>query len=269
MTLTDTIRCPRGLQISKNKKTGSSVNFDFTECRPTKLCREYCYGRLRSQGEGFGTNNGPITWPAQQMMYRRNSLWIKRAKLPELRAEAQRIADLGLFTPEENGLRWNGQGELSEGACRLIPMLAECGVLIWGFSRRVDRLVRLGMRVQRLRRERRIQLGCNPYFIGSIDSSTSEEDLLGLIKATASLNVTGAPAIGMVAFDPLEARLLIDRVKRAAVLCRRGDPDLVMFGYHSNRTITKLGVREECPSTAGEDILCADCRRCSGQVKPA
>jgi len=126
------------LVVSKNLKTGRSINLDHGSCRMTALCREVCYGKLvtlqEAEALGVKSNCGPITWPKQQEIYRRNRLWLEQASSRELKEEALRIKSL-MAKEGRADIRLCGMGDLTKGLVRLAHCLVDVGVSPWGFSK--------------------------------------------------------------------------------------------------------------------------------------
>ena len=231
------------LHVSSNLKARRSLNWGLKSCRPNGECIKFCYARLRYAGEGYGGNNGPITSPRMQACYDRNLRWLQQASGEAIQDAAEQLAAGG------NDLRWNGQGDLIPEALPLLEALAGLGCRSWGFSRKPELLHELAARIDLLD-----AAGCclqRPFFIGSVDRGTSRKDRNALVAATARLN--GQPALAVAALDAIDARLLLD------------SNVLVAFGYHSSHKHTRLGLRQECPATAGEEVKCHECRRCMGE----
>lgn len=242
-----------GLLISRNHKTGLSINVD--QCTPTKLCIQFCYRRwrtiedIRRRGWTSTPNTGPITWRTQREAYKRNEEVIKELKatgrLEETAALiAQRCARLGV-----GELRGNGTGDLFDELTELYVLLGWHGLPVYLFSRRVEQIVALA----RLSDDFLLSI-TRPFVLGSVDPSTPLADVDRLARATALVN--GQPALAYATMTAGEAG------------CREVDAHPyhevihVVFGYHSNTTKTVLGHERECPATAGRKITCRDCRRC-------
>lgn len=249
--------------VSKNAKTGISIN--VSECVPTPWCRAHCYGKRRSASpEGAGANNGPITWEAAQAAYRRNTAIIKAA------ADSGDLQELALLITVEIDrakfkfgpglqLRGNGLGDLFPELCWLYAIIADFGYKMFLFSRRADMIDLLTKACSNLGTPRSHW----PYVIGSVDPSTPKEDVLALIEATANHN--GKAALAIAAEDKPEDLAAIDLLL--------ADPSIygavkVTFGYHTNHKLTGLAgtclAKWECPATAGQDIVCTECKQCYG-----
>lgn len=119
---------PPRLYLSHNSKTGYSVNTAIAlTCRPTRLCRAYCYGlegrirmaaSLRRQTENFTRFEFLDTAPQETVD-----------------EEAARLA--GVVLRRQNFLRFFGVGDLQLGSVRLINTLAAAtpGLALWVSSR--------------------------------------------------------------------------------------------------------------------------------------
>ena len=110
--------------ISGNMKTGYSLNFPISNCRPTTTCSQNCYAC-----------SGPIAF--------------KNSILKALSIEQQLGQDLPLAVRETakeikrlklDNLRYSGGGDLSDSGVEYIKQLANAlpEVIFWGFTRKVD-----------------------------------------------------------------------------------------------------------------------------------
>jgi len=238
----------RGLLISKNLKTGFSVNFHFCTCRPTKLCRTYCYARRRSPKRakqlGTTTNAGPLTWHNAQNALVRNTQFLKGLTVHELQTIACNMAQR-LFALGIDNIRWNGAGDLFEEALIVIATLAELGILVWGFTRKANMLHKLNALLDggELRR---------PIFQASVDLSTSNADIDALIEATQMFN--DEPRLALALMDETDLNKVPEKVLNAVK---------IIFGYHAMHVKTVIRHPLACPITNGAPIKCRDCQRCS------
>lgn len=267
-----------GLIISGNSKTGLSMNWGLCSCRPTKLCTKICYARFRDREDarrlGTSANTGPITWGTQQKAYMRNSSIIEEAHKEDMNnvfeiKEATRLWDIAdemaqaLHNRGENNIRWNGQGDLTYATVRLIYLLSQYGIHVWGFTRKAHELRTLGMLLN-------LHGGSlnRPFFQVSIDETTKDaEDLISAAqlvsprekRLVALAVMAGKPSHSpQLSLEALEARRWIDGlVYRSKVR--------TVFGYHTSFGHTIVGVSEECPATRGDKIVCWQCRRCWGE----
>jgi len=124
------------LQLSTNEKTGLSVNVPISTCTPTALCMRYCY-----------TLQGRTWMPSSLAVQMRNQRlfdYLATASDDVVRTVAYDIA-AQCRKKKTKMLRWNGVGDLSVGACRVINMLLAIDpeLTLWVISRRADMIVRL------------------------------------------------------------------------------------------------------------------------------
>lgn len=246
-----------GILVSKNAKTGLSINVDT--CRPTRWCFQRCYRKFRSQalidelGWDSTPNTGPVTWRTQTESYRRTEARIKELyDCGELPAAAKKMAQR-LLKRDFDCLRGNGTGDLNESLCHLYVELGKRGVHVYLFCRipaEIDRLRRLADRAGLAGHAR-------PFVLGSIDPSTPKRTAAALVRATTRMN--GAPALayatdtnGEAGAAEVDAHPLREYIK-------------VVFGYHTNQVKTKIPHSLVCQSTNGENVKCNECRRCFGE----
>lgn len=128
---------PRRLHVTANSKTGVSVDFPVhATCRPTRVCMGEgkdsapCYALV-----GFMTYGNTVRCHA-----RNQRLVDYLASAPY--SEVIRVAD-DLWHQLPRGrdwLRWNGAGDLTTGACRLINTFTRRhgDVLLWITSRKAE-----------------------------------------------------------------------------------------------------------------------------------
>jgi hypothetical protein len=243
-----------GILISKNRKTGCSVNVD--QCTPTPWCRPHCYRCFRDEAiiaeNGWDTtpNSGPITWRTQRESYKRNERAIILAgQEGRLDTAAARIA-ARLKDPDP--LRGNGTGDLFPALCELYARIAFHGKPVFIFSRRPDMILELLDVCDSLE----LEPGRRPFVLGSIDPSTTLCQCHQLVEATAAIN--GRPVLayatdkgGGMGCGEVRAHRFSEYIQ-------------VVFGYHTNFVKTVLGHEKECPATAGKHVKCNECRRCYG-----
>jgi len=245
-----------GLMISKNAKTGYSIN--VYRCQPTPWCGKHCYCKARSaeliakMGWDTTANNGPITWDTQQAAYKRND-----RVLAELDAAGQLEHTASDITCrlQANGvthLRGNGTGDLFRSLVVLYAFLALKGLKVFMFSR-IPAMIR---ELADLCDELGVAKEDRPFVTGSVDVSTTPEAVQQLIEATRYIN--GTPALAYATSAAGQAGCNeVDRHPAA-------EHFHVVFGYHTNHLHTQLGHKKECPATAGGNIKCAECKRCYG-----
>lgn len=245
-----------GLLVSKNAKTGCSINVD--RCRPTPWCAAHCYRKFRSaetikeKGLNSTPNNGPITWERQQAAYKRNDAVL--ASLDQTgqmestaAALAERLAKAGI-----EHLRGNGTGDLFPALIVFYAMCALKGIKIFMFSRIPEKILELSALCDAMG----VAPHNKPFVLGSTDPSTSKEDIEALIAATKEIN--GKPALayatdtkGQAGCVEVDSHPASEHIK-------------VVFGYHTNHLHTVLGHKKECPATAGKAIKCQQCQKCYG-----
>jgi len=243
-----------GILISKNRKTGCSVNVD--QCTPTPWCRPHCYRCFRDEAiiaeNGWDTtpNLGPITWRTQRESYKRNEQAIILAGQEGRLDTAAALIACRLSDPDP--LRGNGTGDLFPELCELYARIAFHGKPVFLFSRRPAMILELldicdSLGLEPYRR---------PFVLGSVDPSTTIDQCYELAGATREIN---GRAVLAYATD-----------KGGADGCREIDEHRfrsyfqVSFGYHTNFLHTVTGHSTECPATAGKPVKCHECRRCFG-----
>jgi hypothetical protein len=132
-----------GLVLSKNAKTGLSINFDHSTCRPTPWCNWHCYGKRRKLCDAIKhdstNNNGPITWDKQQERYRMNTELVRGLRLVQAESLGCSMAE-ALMSRGWDNIRWNGLGDLFPEVLPVIAALCKSGVTVWGFSRKAEML---------------------------------------------------------------------------------------------------------------------------------
>jgi hypothetical protein len=255
------------IHLSKNVKTGISINSRIEPCtveldgilfglegtcQPTEWCRKKCYAR---QGH-FATWNKKTMegLSVQQRRYLMNSLIFNHYDYDSPDA-VDREADhiVGQAVAEGfNNVRWNGGGDLSPGAVKIINAITarHPNFLVWGFTRRPDMALQLAPRP-------------NLVFTVSLDPLTppwgaegAERDAL----LVAAYHLGGRMAYATeIPGDPkireLEAWLEVmasDSVRLHTV-----------FGHHVSVKHTVVGHRRECPATSKkDDVGCQKCRWC-------
>jgi len=230
------------LSISDNLKTRYSINLDHGSCRPTKRCKQCCYGKYVSAKEaeacGIRTNAGPVTWPAAQNAYQRNRLWLEQASESELRAAAKKIAKR-LRRAGLDNIRVCGMGDATPGLVRLCHHLVGEGIHPWGFSKKPEMIARMPK---------------SSSMIGSVDDSMPESRVLRLMTATKKL--LGTPTLAYMTM--LAGKAGAQEVKSLWFLRHL----VVVFGYHASGFKTVVSHPLACAATNGEDLHCQDCKRC-------
>lgn len=243
-----------GILISKNRKTGCSINVD--QCSPTPWCRPHCYRCFRDETiikeNGWDTtpNSGPITWRTQRESYKRNEQAIMRAAA-EGRLDTA-AAGIVARLRDPDPLRGNGTGDLFPELCELYARIAMHGKPVFLFSRRPAMILELLDVCDTLELEPRQR----PFVLGSIDPSSTLCQCHQLVEATAAIN--GRPTLayatdkgGGMGCGEMRAHKFSQYIQ-------------VVFGYHTNFIKTVIGHEKECPATAGQHVKCTACRRCFG-----
>jgi len=245
-----------GLLVSKNAKTGCSINVD--RCKPTPWCAAHCYRKFRSAqsikaaGLSSTPNNGPITWEKQQAAYKRNDAALKALdESGQLEATVSKLA-VRLKVSGIKHLRGNGTGDLFPELIVFYALCALKSIKIFMFSRIPEKIVELSELCSAMG----VPLQDRPFVLGSVDPSTPQKDVDALIAATKEMN--GKPALAYATDTKGEAGC--DEVDKHPASQHFN----VVFGYHTNHLHTVLGHKKECPATAGKAIKCDQCRKCYG-----
>jgi hypothetical protein len=246
-----------GLLISKNTKTGLSVN--VSRCQPTKWCIAHCYRMKRTkasiQKKGWPTsstpNTGPITWRVQRNAYVRNEKVLHELAVSGRMEETAAIVACRLGA-SRTVLRGNGTGDLFPELVDFYAALASKCIKVFAFSRIPEMICQLND----VCRSIGVTPDTMPYIIGSMDPSTPYKDCLALRDATKQINGQAVLAYATAACD-WQGRMEVN--------AHPFHRDIkVVFGYHASGAKTVLGHKLECPTTAGKEITCDSCRRCFG-----
>lgn len=251
--------CAKHIFISSNKKTGLSVNSRINPCRvkqdgkiielpgtcsPTKWCLTHCYARHG----WFAVGHSEGKLGQQQTRYLVNNLLFQHyenASQALVDLEATHLVGEGI-SRGYRGIRWNGGGDLSLGAVRIINAMTRQHpkFTIWGFTKRADLALQLEYRP-------------NLHMVLSVDPETPglEDGKQGfgldtLVMAARYLGGRMAYATEVVD-DPKIVKL------RKYLEGSEARLDVV-FGYHRAALHTVVGDIQECPATSSE----ADCRVC-------
>jgi hypothetical protein len=119
---------PVGLFVSRNSKTGYSVNTSIARtCRPTKSCSTYCYGL-----------EGRMTFPAALKTQAKNAAFFNNASTKTLLAEAKRVGRRVL--KRQTFIRMFGVGDLQKGSAFFIACLARENpkLQVWTSTRKLE-----------------------------------------------------------------------------------------------------------------------------------
>lgn len=258
------------LLVSRNIKTGLSINSRIlpakvadkgvhraipATCKPTEWCKEHCYAR-------YGHF---VTWGRLQtsqlnkvqQAYLVNAVILHRfesAREDVVAQEADRIVRVAT-RKGFNNIRWNGGGDLSKGAVRLINLITERHpkFLVWGFSKRADLALKLEPR-----NNLRLTMSLDPSTPPWGKSGCSFEELVRAASLLGGRLAFATHIPGDSRIQEIEARLRDSFVKRGVV---RLD---TVFGFHRSTKHTTVGDRKECPATNPEvdGAGCQSCRWC-------
>lgn len=251
--------CAKHIFISSNKKTGLSVNSRINPCivkfegatvelpgtcRPTKWCLTHCYARHG----WFAVGHAEGKLGQQQTRYLVNNFLFQHyenAPQALVDLEATHVVGEGI-SGGYRGIRWNGGGDLSPGAVRIINSMTKqhSGFTVWGFTKRADLALELVVRP-------------NLHMVVSADPETPGVGTGKQGFALAELVTAARHLGGRMAYAtevPDDPKI----VKLRKYLEGSGARIDVVFGYHRAALHTVVGDRQECPATSSE----ADCRVC-------
>lgn len=130
-------KLPEKIYLSKNTKTGISINVSIAEtCSPTKLCMNSCYAM-----------RGPIVFRNSQLRQVENTVLFKHLEFAP-RRELDKIVNLlaeEIYTSKQEWVRWNASGDLINGSVRVINRLAELHpkIISWVISRKPEQIKQL------------------------------------------------------------------------------------------------------------------------------
>lgn len=255
------------IYISHNRKTGVSVNsrimgakvkhsgllWDLEgSCHPTQWCEKHCYARHGHFATWDRDEVGSLS--RQQRKYLINSVLFNHyANAPQAAVDAEADHLVGTaMGMGYNNVRWNGGGDLSPGAVRIINSIVSRypNFRVWGFTRRADLLCQLVTRP-------------NLLFTVSLDPTTPP---LGGFKGDILVELVNAASRhwGWMAYatevpdDPLIPHLntyIQDLSMGVAKLH-------TIFGEHMGPRHTVVGHALECPATQGINVGCQTCQWC-------
>lgn len=257
----------RHIYLSHNSKTGVSINSRIQparvsyaglcrtipgSCRPTKWCQTGCYAR---KGHFATWNRDKIKdLSVQQRKYLVNSvLFSHYASAPQEQVDQEADSLVGeALQRGYNNIRWNGGGDFSIGAVRLVNSITQRhpNFVIWGFSKRADMLQKLEPRPNLI-----LTVSLDP----TTPLQTGQGDSLSSL-VSAAVRHGGRMALATdIPSDPY-LPVLTEMISQISGGLARLN---VVFGYHSGAMHTKIGSRVECPSTSGDsDAGCQKCRWC-------
>lgn len=226
---------PKTLHITENSKTGASVDFAIHRtCAPTRVCR----------GEGDDSAScyalrGFLAYPNAVALQAKNQLLVESLETAPP-AEVRRVADAlwGALPRGRSWLRWNGAGDLTPGACRVINSLTRRRpeLTLWVISRKPKMVLML-----KDRKNLRVLL--------SLDHSTPAK-IARRLRAVA------------LGFQVGRARLAYTRVSEADI---PPDDVYVVFNKHTGPKRNAWPHPSVCPATL-PDVehrgACESCRWC-------
>lgn len=233
--LHEDVELPQKLHLTRNSKTSISIDFPIhATCRPTAVCM------------GVGDNSascyalkGFQSFPNAVRAQARNQALVDHLAISPL-SEVRRVVD-ALYSDLPRGmawLRWNGAGDLTPGACRLINCFTGRydDVLLWVISRKPEMIAKLKDR-------KTLKL------LMSLDHSTPEKTAAQLRALTQKFKLG-------------KARLSYTRVSEEDVPPKDA---WVIFNKHMGRNFNDWPHPRVCPASLPETDhvgACDPCRRC-------
>lgn len=133
---------PAKLHLTANSKTGISIDFSIhTTCRPTAVCMG-----VGSDSAACYALRGFMSFPNAVKHHARNQRLMEYLETSST-TEVQRVAS-ALWSDLPRGtkwLRWNGAGDLTPGAVRLINAMSTrfSGLVLWIISRKPDMVAKI------------------------------------------------------------------------------------------------------------------------------
>jgi hypothetical protein len=266
-----------GIQLSTNPKTLLCFNtIQQLSCRPTKLCKELCYG-----------------WSINFQNAQSYPLFDANAKAIKKRRPARETEEIAYDIRaicNANGLdniRWHGIGDLTPGPELAVvdALTADGAFVVWGFTRKGDVLEKLPVRD-------------NLVFNLSVDRTMADRRLLQQARAAdthgtglALMTEMGIAYRGrMFKRQPLAPWEKPERTARPKTKWAPGPDPLfarlaamglsysVAFGYHGSNRLTRASVNDrnepvsypdECPATdpIGGGHFYGTCLRCGWCIR--
>ena len=226
---------PSKLHLTDNSKTGISIDFAIHKtCTPTAVCMG-----VGEDSAGCYALRGFMSFPNAVRMHARNQRLADYLEKASLR-EVHRVVD-ALYSDLPRGLdwlRWNGAGDLSPGACRMINAFTARydDILLWVISRKPDMIAKL-------RDRKTLKL------LMSLDHSTPEKTAARLRAFTKKFKVG-------------KARLAYTRVSEEDVPPKDA---WVIFNKHVGGSFNDWPHKNVCPSSLPDTNhvnACDPCRRC-------
>jgi hypothetical protein len=255
------------IYLSKNAKTGISVNSRILPCRveldgvrfrlegtcqPTEWCKKKCYARHGHFVTWNRENHDDLS--VQQRRFLLNSLVFNHYDNSSQEAvdqEADHIVG-GAVSEGYDNVRWNGGGDLSPGAVKIINAITRRhpNFRVWGFTRRPEMALRLSPRP-------------NLVFTVSLDPTTPPWGPEGAHRdelLMAAYHLGGRMAYATEQAGDPKIQEIRDWLQQEAKDSVRLD---TVFGYHASQKHTLVGDRQECPSTSKVDTRgCQQCQWC-------
>lgn len=233
--LREDVELPKKLHLTKNSKTGISIDFPIhATCRPTAVCMG-----VEGSAASCYALKGFQSFPNAIRAQARNQALVEHLASASIK-EVHRVAE-ALYGDLPRGmewLRWNGAGDLTPGACRLINTFTARydDVLLWVISRKPDMIAKLKDR-------KTLKL------LMSLDHSTPETTAERLRQLTKKFKVG-------------KARLAYTRTSEDDVPPK----DVwVVFNAHSGKIFNDWPHSRVCPASlpgTKHEGACDPCRRC-------
>jgi len=226
---------PSKLHLTANSKTGSSIDFAIHKtCRPTAVC-----SGIGEDSAGCYALRGFMGFPNSVRQHARNQRLADHLATASIR-EVRRVTD-ALYSDlprVREWLRWNGAGDLSLGACRLINCFTGRygDVVLWVISRKPEMIAKLKDR-------KTLKL------LMSLDHSTPEKTAAQLRALTKK-------------FKQGKARLAYTRTSEEDTPPRDA---WVIFNKHTGGNFNDWEHARVCPASLPETDhvgACDPCRRC-------
>ena len=226
---------PQKLHLTENSKTGISIDFAIHRtCVPTKVCMG-----VGDASAGCYALRGFLSFPNAVKHHARNQRLADYLEKAPYR-EVIRVAN-ALYSEIPRGvdwIRWNGAGDLSPGACRLINCITARyeDLVLWVISRKPDM-------IETLKDRKSLQL------LFSLDHSTPDKSVSRLRELTQR-------------FRRGSARLAYTRVSEEDVPPKDA---FVIFNRHVGKHYADWPHPNVCPASlpgTEHEGACDVCRKC-------
>lgn len=227
---------PTELHITKNSKTGISVDFPpHVSCSPTRVCM----GDPSTDSAPCYALSGFMTYNAAVRKHAQNQALVDRLSTADY-GEVRKVVDTlyGALPRKLDWLRWNGAGDLTLGSVRVINafLVRHGDVRSWVISRKPAMIAKLK--------------DVKPLFLLiSIDHSTPNR-------------VADALREQAQRFEKAKARIAYVRTSEADTPPKDA---FVVFNKHTGGNKYGWVHRRVCPATLPEgphEKACASCRKC-------